>query len=544
MASGIPVLNNNQMKRFREILGQNRKIDLTNKLTAKNHRLPTIPGEEPEATVSADGQIIITISNTTNATFPAGGAVAVDVAGQTMSAANVYPAKKINTSVNNPFGVCLEEIAAGATGDCLIFGLAEVTISGSSGLFAKPAASGNFTRGDEGVRIMGIASGTKAVVMLGDYYEAPVTPPSPGGGDVPPGTVIAYAGPLDYIDGTYNDQYFPDGYSGQGNIPDGWLHCHGQAVSRTTYAALFAAIGTVYGQGDGSTTFNVPDFRGSFLRGAGEPSPFAVNAHVVVEEEEGEDPTDYGYIDVTNQTFESGSFTYDEQTIQLDENAVCLPNGIFVDGVLYGYSEISDLTDVIIDGMTVTDFDSVQITDDWEAQSNMGKQLHEEFPNYKGQLMALSQDKYFPTEKYTGAFSVNRLDGRTVLTEFKMPQYSQYPSYLTIKGVDTDGNYSKTFNNCEIYWNPEQEYDPGTSGGGSGNVEENPYANKFPALLVVDFSMYMGQKITGCGNATTVNDYIKIYNTPPPDNCLTVKQNTTTGAILPMRNLIHWLIKY
>lgn len=45
--------------------------------------------------------------------------------------------------------------------------------------------------------------------------------------------------------------------------PSGWLMCEGQAVSRTTYASLFAAIGTAYGAGNGSTTFNVPDYRGS-----------------------------------------------------------------------------------------------------------------------------------------------------------------------------------------------------------------------------------------------------------------------------------------
>lgn len=45
------------------------------------------------------------------------------------------------------------------------------------------------------------------------------------------------------------------------------LKCNGAAVSRTTYASLFAAIGTTWGNGDGSTTFNVPDLRGEFLRG-------------------------------------------------------------------------------------------------------------------------------------------------------------------------------------------------------------------------------------------------------------------------------------
>ncbi|MER9870212.1 tail fiber protein [Mesorhizobium sp. M0136] len=49
--------------------------------------------------------------------------------------------------------------------------------------------------------------------------------------------------------------------------PTGWLKCNGQAVSRTTYADLFAAIGTSWGVGDAVSTFNVPDFRGEFLRG-------------------------------------------------------------------------------------------------------------------------------------------------------------------------------------------------------------------------------------------------------------------------------------
>ena len=49
--------------------------------------------------------------------------------------------------------------------------------------------------------------------------------------------------------------------------PTGWFFCDGSAVSRTTYAALFAAIGTAYGAGDGSTTFHLPDYRGMFLRG-------------------------------------------------------------------------------------------------------------------------------------------------------------------------------------------------------------------------------------------------------------------------------------
>ena len=49
--------------------------------------------------------------------------------------------------------------------------------------------------------------------------------------------------------------------------PAGFIKCNGAAVSRTTYADLFSAIGVTYGAGDGSTTFNLPDMRGEFPRG-------------------------------------------------------------------------------------------------------------------------------------------------------------------------------------------------------------------------------------------------------------------------------------
>lgn len=52
--------------------------------------------------------------------------------------------------------------------------------------------------------------------------------------------------------------------------PTGWLLCDGSAVNRTTYAALFTAISTTYGVGDGSTTFNLPDTRGRIGVGAGQ----------------------------------------------------------------------------------------------------------------------------------------------------------------------------------------------------------------------------------------------------------------------------------
>lgn len=63
---------------------------------------------------------------------------------------------------------------------------------------------------------------------------------------IPPGTIIHYAGRT---------------------VPSGWLICNGANVSRTDYAALFAAIGTIYGTGDGSTTFGLPNLDGRFLEG-------------------------------------------------------------------------------------------------------------------------------------------------------------------------------------------------------------------------------------------------------------------------------------
>lgn len=67
---------------------------------------------------------------------------------------------------------------------------------------------------------------------------------------IPVGTVFAYAGSA---------------------VPTGWLDCDGAAVSRTTYAELFTALGTAYGVGDGSTTFNLPDFRSRAVLGVGAP---------------------------------------------------------------------------------------------------------------------------------------------------------------------------------------------------------------------------------------------------------------------------------
>lgn len=72
--------------------------------------------------------------------------------------------------------------------------------------------------------------------------------PDTSGSLVPPGSLLMFAG---------------------GAAPEGYLLCDGSAVSRTTYNVLFSAIGTTWGVGDGTTTFNLPDLRGRGPLGAG-----------------------------------------------------------------------------------------------------------------------------------------------------------------------------------------------------------------------------------------------------------------------------------
>lgn len=122
----------------------------------------------------------------------------------------------IQASQHNP---PLQDIAAALSQVLLRSGLAPMT--------------GNLPMG--GFRITGMANGI-----------APSDGATVAQAGVPIGTVLDFAG---------------------ASAPTGFLLCYGQAVSRSTYAELFSAIGTAYGAGDGSTTFNVPDARGRVSAG-------------------------------------------------------------------------------------------------------------------------------------------------------------------------------------------------------------------------------------------------------------------------------------
>jgi len=93
------------------------------------------------------------------------------------------------------------------------------------------------------------------------------TPGNQVGANLPPYYALAY---IMCISGSSSGGGSVTGtviWSSASTAPIGYVACNGAAVSRTTYSNLFAVIGTTYGSGDGSTTFNLPDLRGEFIRG-------------------------------------------------------------------------------------------------------------------------------------------------------------------------------------------------------------------------------------------------------------------------------------
>ena len=124
--------------------------------------------------------------------------------------------------------VTAEKVAANA--------IAGAALQNAQITFAKLAASIIATEAQ-------VTEGTAKDVLMTPFLTRRMVeafiPPS-----VPSGTIIHYAGRT---------------------VPSGWLIANGGAVSRTTYANLFSAIGTTYGTGDGSSTFNLPNLNGRFL---------------------------------------------------------------------------------------------------------------------------------------------------------------------------------------------------------------------------------------------------------------------------------------
>lgn len=180
-----------------------------------------------------NNNISLTTSAATTLTLPTSGTVAV------------VPTSGVVRSSGSALTTGTVSLATEVTGNLPI-------ASGGTGQTTKTAAfdalSPNSTKGDieyhNGTNNVRLPIGVDGYVLTASSgvpsWAAQVT--------LPPGMIVPYAGTA---------------------APSGWLSCNGSAVSRTTYAALFAAIGTTYGAGDGSTTFNLPNTQGVFLRGSG-----------------------------------------------------------------------------------------------------------------------------------------------------------------------------------------------------------------------------------------------------------------------------------
>lgn len=128
--------------------------------------------------------------------------------------------------------------AVQVTTACLGFFCVENVTSGNYAV-TLTNGSGSNVIAVQGTRVFVISDGTNGLRLV-------------DGSGVPPGSLMDYAGASGTI---------PPWLAGS------WLFCDGSAVSRTTYALLFAAIGTTWGVGDGSTTFNLPDLRGRVTAG-------------------------------------------------------------------------------------------------------------------------------------------------------------------------------------------------------------------------------------------------------------------------------------
>lgn len=122
-----------------------------------------------------------------------------------------------------------------------------VSGTGTSGYLTKWNSSGTVTSGPQ------LGASTTTYLRNDGQWDTPTVV-------YPTGTIQMYAG---------------------STAPSGWLICNGDAISRTTYSALFDVIGTTYGAGNGSTTFNLPDLRGRVPIGSGTGTATHATAHAL-----------------------------------------------------------------------------------------------------------------------------------------------------------------------------------------------------------------------------------------------------------------------
>lgn len=190
-------------------------------------------------------------------TIAAGTGVAVSSGGsivQISTSPHVHPVADITGTFSSP-----GKVANNAT---------TATSANTPSAIVARDGSGNFTSGTITANLAGNADSATVAAKIPNYSSAPFAATAPTVGSIYLDTA---AHEVKLSDGSQWQSLIPVGsvmpYMGT-TSPNGWLLCDGSAISRSSYAALFSVIGTASGSGDGSTTFDLPDMRGMFLRGA------------------------------------------------------------------------------------------------------------------------------------------------------------------------------------------------------------------------------------------------------------------------------------
>ena len=191
---------------------------------------------------------------------------------QIATTAFVTTADNLKANIDSPTftGVPLAPTAAAATNTTQIATTAFVRTEVSNLVASAPAALDTL---DELAAALGddanFATTTATAIGLKAPIDSPAftgTPTAPTASTELSNTQLATTEFVKQIAALFTPSGSVISYAGA-SAPTGWLLCSGQTVSRTTYSSLFAAIGTTYGVGDGSTTFTLPDMRGRVVAG-------------------------------------------------------------------------------------------------------------------------------------------------------------------------------------------------------------------------------------------------------------------------------------